>query len=125
MVEARKKGRGNAAESVLPEKNEAVKVAIRCRPLNDKEVSQGHTKVVNINKARGEILVQRPFQSEEPKQFTFDMTYGDESEQGEIYQESSAPIVANVLEGYNGTIFAYGQTGTGKTHTMTGIIGDD
>ena len=125
MVEARKKRRGDAGESVLPEKNEAVKVAIRCRPLNDKEVSQGHTKVVNINKARGEILVQRPFQAEEPKQFTFDMTYGDESEQGEIYQESSAPIVANVLEGYNGTIFAYGQTGTGKTHTMTGIIGDD
>ena len=51
MVEARKKRRGeDAGESVLPEKNEAVKVAIRCRPLNDKEISQGHTKVVNINK---------------------------------------------------------------------------
>ena len=30
----------------------------------------------------------------------------------------------NILEGYNGTIFAYGQTGTGKTHTMTGLEGD-
>ena len=39
MVEARKKRRGDGTESVLPEKNEAVKVAIRCRPLNDKEVS--------------------------------------------------------------------------------------
>lgn len=35
--------------------------------------------------------------------------------------ETSFPIVQNVLEGYNGTIFAYGQTGTGKTHTMAGI----
>ena len=53
------------------------------------------------------------------------MTYGDDADQGDIYNESSAPIISNVLEGYNGTIFAYGQTGTGKTHTMTGVIGDD
>jgi len=53
------------------------------------------------------------------------MCYGDESEQGTIYNESSSPIISNVLEGYNGTIFAYGQTGTGKTHTMTGVIGDE
>lgn len=53
------------------------------------------------------------------------MTYGDDAEQGNIYQETSAPIISNVLEGYNGTIFAYGQTGTGKTHTMTGVIGDE
>lgn len=82
MVE-RKPKRGAAAsapESILPEKNEAVKVAIRCRPLNEKEQSQGHTKIVQINKARGEIIVQRPFQQEAPKQFTFDMTYGDDAE---------------------------------------------
>ena len=53
------------------------------------------------------------------------MAYGDEALQGTIYEESSGPIIANVLEGYNGTIFAYGQTGTGKTHTMTGVLGDD
>ena len=80
---------------------------------------------MNINKARGEIVVQKPFQTEAPKQFTFDMTYGDDAEQGNIYLETSAPIISNVLEGYNGTIFAYGQTGTGKTHTMTGVIGDE
>lgn len=38
--------------------------------------------------------------------------------------ETSFPITQNVLEGYNGTIFAYGQTGTGKTHTMSGIDSD-
>ena len=124
MVERRGKRGAAAQESIVPEKNEAVKVAIRCRPLNDKETTQGHVKIVNINKARGEISVQKP-QVEETKQFTFDMVYGDDAEQGNIYVESSSPIVANVLEGYNGTIFAYGQTGTGKTHTMTGVIGDE
>ena len=42
------------------------------------------------------------------------------STQEQIYDECARPIITNVLEGYNGTIFAYGQTGTGKTHSMTG-----
>jgi kinesin family protein 3/17 len=37
-----------------------------------------------------------------------------------IYEQSAFSLVDNVLEGYNGTIFAYGQTGCGKTHTMMG-----
>ena len=120
MVEARKMDKLGLAK----DKNEAVKVAIRCRPLNNKELQAGNTQVVEINKARNEILVHKPFGQEEPKQFTFDHTYGDGAQQEEIYNETASPIVANVLEGYNGTIFAYGQTGTGKTHTMTGIPDD-
>ena len=122
MVE-RKKGGGD--DLALPEKNEAVKVAIRCRPLNEKELAQGNQQVVSINRARHEIMVQRPFQQEDPKQFTFDLVYGADAEQANIYAETASPIIANVLEGYNGTIFAYGQTGTGKTHTMTVVIADE
>lgn len=62
---------------------------------------------------------------EAPKQFTFDLTYDDRASQGEIYKNTAAYIIENVLEGYNGTIFAYGQTGTGKTHTMTGVEGNE
>ena len=40
-----------------------------------------------------------------------------------VFNKVARPIVDNVLEGFNGTIFAYGQTGTGKTHTMSGEIG--
>ena len=40
--------------------------------------------------------------------------------QEEIYNQTAFPIVESVLEGFNGTIFAYGQTGTGKTFTMKG-----
>ncbi len=40
--------------------------------------------------------------------------------QSSIYEQSAFSLVDNVLDGYNGTIFAYGQTGCGKTHTMMG-----
>jgi len=40
-----------------------------------------------------------------------------------VYDESGFPLVESVIEGYNGTIFAYGQTGCGKTHTMLGNSG--
>ena len=63
------------------------------------------------------------------KTYTFDAVYGEDSKQSEVYNESAFPLVENVLEGYNGkqqthlllgTIFAYGQTGCGKSHTMMG-----
>ena len=53
--------------------------------------------------------------------FTFDHIFGMESTQTEVYEQSAFLLVENVLEGYNGTIFAYGQTGCGKTFTMTGL----
>lgn len=87
-------------------------------------MNKGHAVVVELNKKSGEIFVRRPFVEEPPKQFTFDSVFDWTSKQSEIYDETSAPIIANVLEGYNGTIFAYGQTGTGKTHTMAGAEND-
>jgi kinesin family protein 3/17 len=41
-----------------------------------------------------------------------------------IYDETAFPLVESVMQGYNGTIFAYGQTGCGKTYTMLGDMGD-
>lgn len=54
------------------------------------------------------------------REFTFDATYGKDSQQSVIFEQTGLPILESVLEGYNGTIFAYGQTGTGKTYTMEG-----
>ena len=59
-----------------------------------------------------------------PKVFTFDSVYDSNSEQENIFAEIAFPIIENVLEGYNGTIFAYGQTGTGKTFTISGLPKD-
>lgn len=58
---------------------------------------------------------------EQPKTFTFDTVFGPDCKQVDVYNTCARPIVDSVLEGYNGTIFAYGQTGTGKTFTMEGI----
>jgi len=54
-------------------------------------------------------------------QFNFDRIYGNESTQPEVYKQTAQPAVLSVLSGYNATIFAYGQTGTGKTYTMEGF----
>jgi len=41
-----------------------------------------------------------------------------------VFAETAYPICENVIQGYNGTIFAYGQTGTGKTFTISGVVKD-
>ena len=54
--------------------------------------------------------------------FAFDRVYGPEASQESVYNESARDVVMNVLQGYNASIIAYGQTGAGKTHTMTGAL---
>jgi kinesin family protein 3/17 len=49
------------------------------------------------------------------------MTFEPGCHQERVFKQAALPIIESVLEGYNGTIFAYGQTGTGKTHTMEGL----
>ena len=53
--------------------------------------------------------------------FAFDTVYAPDSSQQYVYDTTAKPAVQSVLEGYNATIFAYGQTGTGKTFTMEGF----
>jgi kinesin family protein 3/17 len=91
--------------------------------LSDREVGAGVKNIAKINSKRGDIFMENPLAGksiEQPKQFTFDDIYDTDSKQERIFKETAFPIVDSVLQGYNGTIFAYGQTGTGKTHTMEG-----
>lgn len=75
-----------------------------------------------MDEMRGTITVHKTDSSNEPpKTFTFDTVFGPESKQLDVYNLTARPIIDSVLEGYNGTIFAYGQTGTGKTFTMEGV----
>lgn len=56
-------------------------------------------------------------------QFTFDNVFnGSSTTQEEVYECAARPSIDDVLEGYNATIFAYGQTGAGKTHTMVRLL---
>jgi hypothetical protein len=114
-------------------KSEAVKVVVRCRPISSKEIETGKKEVVSVDESRRMITVRNPKPdkssflfdagSQNPlRDFTFDRTYSQVSKQEVIFDETAKPILESVLEGYNGTIFAYGQTGTGKTFTMEGTV---
>ncbi|KAJ1566037.1 Kinesin-like protein kif3b [Nowakowskiella sp. JEL0078] len=103
---------------------EAVKVIVRCRPFSEKEKIAGHSSIVNIDKQAATVSISDPRSSEPsniPKIFTFDSVFDNTCSQMEVYNACARPIVDSVLQGYNGTVFAYGQTGTGKTFSMEGI----
>lgn len=102
-------------------KAETVKVAVRVRPMNNLEISKGSKVVVEVNKENNQVSVMKgEGTDEDQKSFQFDYVYDSDSIQRNVYDEVAFPIIESVLEGYNGTIFAYGQTGCGKTHTMIG-----
>ncbi|XP_031732816.1 kinesin-like protein KIF3B [Anarrhichthys ocellatus] len=107
--------------------SETVKVVVRCRPMNEKERDAKFGRVVAVDVKLGQILVRNPKEassSDHPKVFTFDSVYDWNSKQIDLYDETFRPLVDSVLLGFNGTIFAYGQTGTGKTYTMEGVRND-
>ncbi|KAJ6667952.1 hypothetical protein lerEdw1_016273 [Lerista edwardsae] len=109
-------------KSEKSDNSDNVKVVVRCRPFNDREKVMCYKMAVNVDEMRGTITVHKTDSSNEPpKTFTFDTVFGPESKQLDVYNLTARPIIDSVLEGYNGTIFAYGQTGTGKTFTMEGV----
>jgi hypothetical protein len=54
------------------------------------------------------------------KKFSYDNVLGMNCTQEEVYLVAAKPIIDRVMQGFNGTVFAYGQTSAGKTHTMSG-----
>uniref|UniRef100_A0A915CGM7 Kinesin-like protein n=1 Tax=Parascaris univalens TaxID=6257 RepID=A0A915CGM7_PARUN len=109
-------------EMVLDTEADNVRVVVRCRPLSEMERSQGNKSVVHVDVDTNSVSVTNPFSPQEPpRYFTFDAVFDETADQLSVYNIAARPIVDNVLKGYNGTILAYGQTGTGKTYTMSGI----
>ncbi|KAJ6224199.1 hypothetical protein RDWZM_002744 [Blomia tropicalis] len=101
--------------------SEAVKVIVRCRPVNQREKDLKCKTIVSIDPSCGQCCLLNPNdQSAPPKVFAFDGAYYIDSGTEQIYNEIVFPIVESVTEGYNGTVFAYGQTGCGKSFTMQG-----
>ncbi|KAJ0971087.1 hypothetical protein J5N97_019046 [Dioscorea zingiberensis] len=95
-----------------------IRVFCRCRPLSKEEVSSGYTTIVDFDGAKdGDIGILTGGSTK--RTFKFDRVYAPRDGQGDVYADAS-PLVASVLDGYNVCIFAYGQTGTGKTFTMEG-----
>jgi len=103
-------------------KSECVKVAVRVRPMNKHEIEQNSKLCVQVDTANSTVSVISD--KNESKTFPFDYVYPMETTQREVYDQVAFPIVDSIFQGYNGTVFAYGQTGCGKTFTMMGIVTD-
>ncbi|XP_031504933.1 kinesin-like protein KIN-14R isoform X2 [Nymphaea colorata] len=95
-----------------------IRVFCRCRPLSKEEIEAGSSTAVEFESAKdGEVAVRTNGGTK--KLFKYDAVFSPQASQAEVFEET-APFAASVLDGYNVCIFAYGQTGTGKTFTMEG-----
>ncbi|KAL8540830.1 hypothetical protein ACS0TY_002161 [Phlomoides rotata] len=95
-----------------------IRVFCRCRPMKEDETEKGSTSVVDFDSSQ-ENELQIISSDSSKKQFKFDHVFKPEDNQDAVFTQT-LPIVTSVLDGYNVCIFAYGQTGTGKTYTMEG-----
>ncbi|XP_033116058.1 kinesin heavy chain-like isoform X3 [Anneissia japonica] len=94
----------------------SIKVVCRVRPMNDAELKSGSKFIAKFPKD-GELILGG-------KNYMYDHVFKPNVTQQEVYEKAASAIVKDVLEGYNGTIFAYGQTSSGKTHTMEGVTSE-
>ena len=89
---------------------------VRCRPLNQRELELG-ANCIDISKDKKSITLKNY-----DNNYIYDKKFPAETDQKTIFNEIGLPLVKKFLSGYNSTIFAYGQTGTGKTHTIIGPL---
>lgn len=127
--------------------NPNLTVAVRVRPENDKEKGRARKLVKILDEhvlvfdpaasggssastkkqfalnsslgASGKGFTSHAHRARDYK-YAFDRVFDQESTQEEVYQHTAKPLIESVLNGYNATVFAYGATGSGKTHTMIG-----
>ncbi|XP_036176241.1 kinesin heavy chain isoform X2 [Myotis myotis] len=95
----------------------SIKVMCRFRPLNEAEILRGDKFIPKFKGDETVVIGQG-------KPYVFDRVLPPSTTQEQVYSACAKQIVKDVLEGYNGTIFAYGQTSSGKTHTMEGKLHD-
>ncbi|XP_042434467.1 kinesin-like protein KIN-7G [Zingiber officinale] len=104
-------------------KEERILVSVRVRPLNAKEIERNDPsdwECINNNTValKNNNL---PDRSACPTVYTFDRVFGFKCSTKDVYEEGAKEVALSVVSGINATIFAYGQTSSGKTHTMIGI----
>ena len=107
-----------------------MQVAVRLRPMWKKEKDKGELSIVKILDRNVVILMDPADVMAEDKvlgknrtkekQYAFDFAFDDSTPQLEIFKNTTKFLCEGVLNGYNSTVFAYGQTGAGKTYTMLG-----
>ncbi len=96
-----------------------INVVLRCRGQNKREIESGSDVAIDIGNSN-EVRIKLPANdaaaaNNHPKVYKLDRVYGSTSTQEEVFQGVVEPIFLDFLSGINCTIFAYGQTGAGKT----------
>lgn len=99
---------------------ENIRVVIRCRDLLPYEAERGDKALTKLDLATNQVIVQHAIG--DPDVFAFDAVYNNGFTQRDIFLQEVQPLADAVMQGYNATVFAYGQSGSGKTHTMTGKL---
>ncbi|KAL7082779.1 hypothetical protein ACP275_14G122900 [Erythranthe tilingii] len=101
---------------------EKILVLVRLRPLSEKEIARNEVADWEcINSTT--ILYRNSLQERSglPTAYSFDRVFRGDSQTREVYDEGIKEIALSVVDGVNSTVFAYGQTSSGKTYTMNGI----
>ncbi|KAL1923926.1 uncharacterized protein VTP21DRAFT_6961 [Calcarisporiella thermophila] len=150
----------NAADQIQQPQESAILVAVRVRPLNEKELIQLHNarmtpgqsqnaqfrKIIHVLD-KNVLVFDPPYDADEDNpnwnqyqkalskkeerygigsrrckdvRFAFDRVFGEETQQEEVFENTTKGLIDGVLNGFNSTVFAYGATGCGKTHTISG-----
>lgn len=101
---------------------ESIKVAVRVRPLNarEKELASGSGIIVSMKDKTTTVQIGRS-----PKHFTYDFCYDsvdveNSASQADVFLDIGQAILTNAMNGFNGTLFTYGQTGAGKSYSVMG-----
>lgn len=102
-----------------------IQVFCRIRPFTDSELEISIDPLYSLNGNNNSLSIISEFNYNDPLTFNFDHIFDSESSQLEVYEKAGEPIVKAVMEGFNGTVLAYGQTASGKTYTMSGPDLDD
>ncbi|KAG9135042.1 hypothetical protein Leryth_011545 [Lithospermum erythrorhizon] len=94
---------------------DTISVTVRFRPMNEREYDRGDEVSWYWD---GDKIVRNEYNP--GTAYAFDRVFGDDTSTQEVYQVAARPVVKAAMEGVNGTVFAYGVTSSGKTHTMHG-----
>ncbi|KAG5537691.1 hypothetical protein RHGRI_024969 [Rhododendron griersonianum] len=119
----------NLLKSFVADKEKAsnvakIKVVVRKRPLNKKELAKNEEDIITIEPRSSSLTVHETklkvdlTEYMEKHEFVFDAVLNEEVSNDEVYRETVEPIVPIIFQRTKATCFAYGQTGSGKTYTM-------
>ncbi|EOA15945.1 hypothetical protein CARUB_v10004039mg [Capsella rubella] len=106
---------GEPMEETISSERDSISVTVRFRPLSDREYQRGDEVAWYPD---GDTLVRHEYNP--LTAYAFDKVFGPQATTIDVYDVAARPVVKAAMEGVNGTVFAYGVTSSGKTHTMHG-----